>query len=109
MAETETSSLTLNIEGAAERVGRSGPTIRRWIREGMLFSRGGYMRESDLLRVDKLMRDRRHEARLTRDLLVVEAGEVIGKLTVNTVSGKIVRGEINLSNIVDSVHTDRVR
>ena len=53
----------LDRKAAAERIGKDPRTIRRWIAAGELKETLGRVREADLLRVEKTMRDRMHAGR----------------------------------------------
>lgn len=53
----------LDRKSAAARIGKDPRTIRRWIAAGELKETLGRVRESDLIRVEKRMRERMHAGR----------------------------------------------
>ena len=55
----------LSVSEAAKRVGKAESTIHRWRREGILEVHAGGVRERDLLRADRIARDRNPASRQT--------------------------------------------
>jgi hypothetical protein len=84
----------LTREEAAERVGRSARTIRRWESQGALRFVGGRVREWDLLRVDQEMRERRARRRPARTTVVDEIAERAARLTGEALFGRERLGQL---------------
>lgn len=83
----------LTVADAAERVSRSRRTVDRWVREGLLRSGGGRVREKDLLFVERRVRQRRTVQHKTREIEVVVGAHAVGKLRYNPETGRVV-GEL---------------
>lgn len=77
----------LTIEEAAQRVGRSKPTIYRWVSEGLLKVISNRIRESQLVDVEREVRTRR--ASRARRVAVVVAGVRVGELRYNPDTGRL--------------------
>ena len=63
MHDPHAQTRTITVDDAAELVGRSPRTIRRWIAERRLIAVRGHMREADVLRVDAETRAARNTPR----------------------------------------------
>lgn len=66
----------LTVPQAADRVGRSPRTIGRWV-VGGLRVQAGYVREDELLEMDRLMRERRGRPRKPIEPQRQHAGEMM--------------------------------
>lgn len=84
----------LTFDEAAVRVRRSKPTIYRWVADGDLRAFGRRVAVSDLLEVDRVMRERRRGGGRWLDVSVegVRVGRVRYNQDTGRIAGEIVRG-----------------